>query len=69
VALTGSVFANRLLLEETIARLTREGFEVHHHRRFPTDDGGLSLGQLAIAAAWSARQRELAFEEPTEIFA
>jgi hydrogenase maturation protein HypF len=69
VALTGSVFNNRLLLEETIARLTRDGFEVHHHRRVPTDDGGLSLGQLAIAAAWSARQRELAIEEPTEVIA
>jgi hydrogenase maturation protein HypF len=66
VALTGSVFVNKLLLEETIARLKLDGFEVHHHRQVPTHDGGLSLGQLAIAAAWSARKKEMALDPQSQ---
>ena len=69
VALSGSVFLNKLLLEQTIARLNRDGFEVHHHRQVPTHDGGLSLGQLAIAAAWSARQKERAYRPESEVIA
>ncbi len=51
VALSGGVFMNALLLEETMTRLTRDGFQVFRHRRVPPNDGGLSLGQLAIAAS------------------
>ncbi|HVB74929.1 MAG TPA: carbamoyltransferase HypF [Ktedonobacteraceae bacterium] len=51
VALSGGVFQNRLLLETLIARLEEMGFQVHINRRVPPNDGGLSLGQLAVAAA------------------
>ena len=51
VVLSGGVFQNALLTTEVIARLERAGFRVHRHRRVPPGDGGLSLGQLAIAAA------------------
>jgi len=51
VALSGGVFQNRLLLEQLIAHLESMGFEVCINRRIPPNDGGLSLGQLAIAAA------------------
>ncbi len=51
VALSGGVFQNRLLLEQLVARLEAEGFEVYLNRRVPPNDGGLSLGQTAIAAA------------------
>jgi len=51
VALSGGVFMNGLLLSETVLRLTREGFRVFHQQRVPPNDGGLSLGQLTIAAA------------------
>ncbi len=51
VALSGGVFMNALVLEEAAARLAREGFQVLRHRRVPPNDGGLSLGQLAVAAA------------------
>ena len=51
VALTGGCFANRLLLSGLSSLLVREGFEVILHRRLPTGDGGISLGQAVIAAA------------------
>ena len=51
VVLSGGVFLNALLTEEAVARLANEGFRVYRHRRVPPNDGGLSLGQLAIAAA------------------
>jgi hydrogenase maturation protein HypF len=51
VVLSGGVFMNALLLAETMTRLTRDGFHVFRHRQVPPNDGGLSLGQLAIAAA------------------
>ncbi len=51
VALSGGVFQNRLLLEQLIARLQAMDFQVYINRRVPPNDGGLSLGQAAIAAA------------------
>ncbi|RJP30943.1 MAG: carbamoyltransferase HypF [Phycisphaerales bacterium] len=51
VALSGGVFMNVLLLEEATARLQRDGFRVYRQRRVPPNDGGLSFGQLAVAAA------------------
>ncbi len=51
VALSGGVFQNRLLLEQLIARLEEMAFQVYINRRVPPNDGGLSLGQAAIAAA------------------
>jgi hydrogenase maturation protein HypF len=52
VVLSGGVFMNVLLTSETIARLKSEKFQVFRHCQMPPNDGGLSFGQLAVAAAF-----------------
>jgi len=49
VVLTGGCFQNRLLTELTIDLLRAEGFTPHWHRLVPPNDGGIALGQLAVA--------------------
>jgi hydrogenase maturation protein HypF len=51
IALSGGVFQNGLLLQQVKARLDKQGFEVLTHRLVPPNDGGISLGQVAAAAA------------------
>jgi hydrogenase maturation protein HypF len=51
VALTGGCFQNRLLTEHTRAALQKRGLDVLLHRDVPPNDGGISLGQIAVAAA------------------
>ncbi|MBN1454452.1 MAG: carbamoyltransferase HypF [Anaerolineales bacterium] len=51
VALSGGVWQNITLLRRTLSLLQVNGFVVYIHHQVPTNDGGLSLGQAAIAAA------------------
>jgi hydrogenase maturation protein HypF len=50
VALSGGVFCNRYLLSRLVKLLKKEGFDVLFNRQVPSNDGGISLGQAAIAA-------------------
>lgn len=59
VALSGGCFQNRLLTERAAAGLRREGFDVLLHREVPTNDGGICLGQVAVAAARLATGRDI----------
>jgi hydrogenase maturation protein HypF len=56
VVLSGGVFMNGRLLTELKKNLSRKNFEVYCHRSVPANDGGLSLGQLAVAAATLGRE-------------
>jgi hydrogenase maturation protein HypF len=53
VALTGGVFQNRILLQQTTKLLQNMGMEVLTHSKVPPNDGGISLGQAMIVAARS----------------
>jgi hydrogenase maturation protein HypF len=49
--LSGGVFQNRVLLERTSAHLEAAGLRVLRPVRLPPNDGGISYGQAAVAAA------------------
>ena len=49
VVLSGGVFQNRLLLELTVRELENNSFKVYTHSKVPANDGGICLGQAAIA--------------------
>ncbi|MDX1632012.1 MAG: carbamoyltransferase HypF, partial [Thermoanaerobaculia bacterium] len=51
VALTGGCFQNRLLTEQSAELLSRAGHRVLVHRSVPPNDGGIALGQVAVATA------------------
>jgi hydrogenase maturation protein HypF len=47
VLLSGGCFQNIYLLNHTTKRLKEEGFQPYWHQRIPTNDGGISPGQIA----------------------
>lgn len=49
VALSGGVFCNQRITERLTTHLLRRGLRVFRHRQVPPNDGGLSLGQAAVA--------------------
>jgi hydrogenase maturation protein HypF len=54
VALSGGCYQNRILLRLVVPRLEQAGLSVLLHRQVPCNDGGLALGQAAIACCSAA---------------
>ncbi len=50
VALSGGVFQNEILISEATAALSARGLAPLTHRQVPPNDGGISLGQVTVAA-------------------
>lgn len=55
VVLSGGTFQNSILLEKVEMKLAANGFDYYTQSKIPSNDGGIALGQLAIAA----KRREL----------
>ena len=56
VALSGGCFQNVQLLAAAITQLQSHNFQVLYHKRVPPNDGGLALGQLAVAQAFYSNE-------------
>lgn len=50
IALSGGSFQNRILLEGCENELESNGFQVYSQSAIPSNDGGIAIGQIAIAA-------------------
>jgi hydrogenase maturation protein HypF len=50
VVLSGGVWQNITLLSRVLPLLREAGFQVYIHQQVPANDGGLSLGQIYVAA-------------------
>ncbi|WP_173198795.1 carbamoyltransferase HypF [Geobacter sp. SVR] len=49
IVLSGGVFQNRILSDLMYSGLVARGMQVYTHRLVPPNDGGIALGQVAIA--------------------
>jgi hydrogenase maturation protein HypF len=50
VVLSGGVFQNEMLLEDLKALLEKSSLHIWTNHSVPANDGGISLGQAALAA-------------------
>jgi hydrogenase maturation protein HypF len=51
--LSGGVFQNKYLLTKVTELLTEKNFEVYSNHLVPSNDGGVSLGQLIVASKYN----------------
>lgn len=51
VALSGGVWQNSTILEKVVGMLQQDNFRIYSNSRVPPNDGGLALGQAAVAGA------------------
>jgi hydrogenase maturation protein HypF len=57
VVLSGGVFQNELLLRDLKGLLGQEHLQIWTNRLVPSNDGGISLGQAALAALANSESR------------
>ena len=50
VMLSGGVWQNMTLLVQSVDLLRKQGFDVFLHQEVPANDGGIAIGQAAVAA-------------------
>jgi hydrogenase maturation protein HypF len=65
VGLSGGAFQNVQLFKYLLSRLEEEEFEVLTHSQVPCNDGGIALGQIAIA---NARMEQASQDKPKRTF-
>ena len=58
VCLSGGVFQNRYLCDNVVPKLEALGFEVYEQSVVPANDGGIALGQAAVARARTSANDE-----------
>jgi hydrogenase maturation protein HypF len=63
VVLSGGVFQNELLLEDLKSLLLPHRFEIWTNQAVPPNDGGVSLGQAALAAFGNFNDAKLSVHE------
>lgn len=56
IALSGGVFANRVLLKACLERFEGAGFKVYINEQVPAGDGGIALGQIYLAKQIIAKE-------------
>ena len=56
VVLSGGVFQNKYILARLETKLRQMNYQVFAHERVPTNDGGVALGQLVVAASRRANK-------------
>jgi hydrogenase maturation protein HypF len=66
VMLSGGVFLNVLLTREVLESLAAAGFRVFRHEAVPPNDGGISLGQAAVAIAHQGQTESKANKDDLE---
>jgi hydrogenase maturation protein HypF len=58
VVLSGGVFQNEMLVSDLKVLLEREGLQIWTNHVVPSNDGGISLGQAALAALMAPKPRD-----------
>ena len=59
VGLSGGVYQNKYFFNTVYAKLNRRNFNILTHSEVPANDGGIALGQIAVANAKMIKENML----------